>query len=224
MKNTTILFNYSLADISLLRLSIVNDLGVWFDAKLSFNDYLYFVRNKAFAKLGFLKRTCANFRDQFALKTLHQSIVRSHFDHALLIWHPYLKTSILSLEKVQNNFIRFLCFQCFIFRIPHSSYEVESSIFNIFTLENRFLQIIKFLYKILKNMIDCPEILQNLHFKINSKNCRKKNLFYIKNVTTSYMSNSPSNVLMLARNYVENIDFFNTSLTEFSVQILRYIK
>jgi len=76
----------------------------------------------------------------------------------------------------------------------------------------------------MNNMIYCPEILQNLHFKINAKNCREKNLFYIKNVTTSYMPNSPSNILMLADNYVENIDFFNTSLTEFSVQILIYIK
>jgi len=35
-------------------------------------------------------------------------------------------------------------------------------------------------------MIDCPEILQGINFKINSKNCREKNLFCIKNVTTSY--------------------------------------
>jgi hypothetical protein len=110
MKKTTSILNYSLADISLLRVSIVNDLGVWFDVKLSFNDHVYFIRNKAFAKLGFLKRTCANFRDEFALKTLYQPIVRSHFDYALLIWHPYLKTSIQSLKKIKNNFIRFLCF------------------------------------------------------------------------------------------------------------------
>lgn len=47
-------------------------------------------------------------------------------------------------------------------------------------------------------MIDFPEILQNIHLKISSKNCRENNLFYIKNVTTSYyISNSPSNILML---------------------------
>jgi hypothetical protein len=45
-------------------------------------------------------------------------------------------------------------------------------------------------------MIDYPEILQNLHFKINAKNFREKNLFYIKNVNTSYMLHSPSNILM----------------------------
>jgi len=77
-------------------------------------------------------------------------------------------------------------------------------------LENCFLQIKPtFLYKIINNMIDCPEILQNIHFKINSKNFRDKNVFYIKNVTTSYMLNSPSNILILAGNYVDNIDFFN---------------
>jgi len=70
-------------------------------------------------------------------------------------------------------------------------------------------------------MIDCPDILKNINFKINSKNCYEKKLFYIKNVTTSYMLNSTSNILMSAGNFVENIDFFNTSLTKFTVQILR---
>jgi len=37
--------------------------------------------------------------------------------------------------------------------------------FNIFTLENRFLQIkLRCLYKIINNMIDCSEIIQNIHF------------------------------------------------------------
>lgn len=54
--------------------------------------FLHFIRNKAFAKLDFLKRTCAHFMNQFSLKTLDQSINSSHFDYALLLWHPYLKS------------------------------------------------------------------------------------------------------------------------------------
>lgn len=60
---------------------------------------IHFIRNKAFTKLGFLKCTCVHFRDQFTLKTLYQSIVRSYFDFALLIWHTYLKTSIQFRES-----------------------------------------------------------------------------------------------------------------------------
>lgn len=53
----------------------------------------------------------------------------------------------------------------------------------------------------------------------------RKNVFYVKHVTTTYVSNSPSNNLMVAGKYVENIDFLTIkSLTEFSVQVLRTIK
>ncbi|KAF0766181.1 Uncharacterized protein FWK35_00004504, partial [Aphis craccivora] len=77
-------------------------------------------------------------------------------------------------EKVRNNCISFfLCFQYLFFLTPHSNYELESNIFNIFTLQNHFLQIVlKCLYKIINNMMDFLKILQNINFKIDSKNCR----------------------------------------------------
>jgi len=58
LKRQPIQSNYSLGAINLLRVSTVHDLGVKFDSKLSFKDYILFIRNKASAKLGFLKRTC----------------------------------------------------------------------------------------------------------------------------------------------------------------------
>lgn len=81
------------------------------------------------------------------------------------------------------------------------------------TEEQRFTQIkLKFLYKLLNNMIDCPEILQNKNFKINSNNCHLLNMFYIKHCTTIYSRNSPANILMSAGNSVKNVDFFFVNL------------
>jgi hypothetical protein len=158
----------------------------------------------------FLKRTCRNFRDESALKIVYYSLIRSHFNYyALLIWHPYLVTQIQDLNKIQNNFIRFLCYQCFVYRAPHSDYNVAIRFFNMLTIEQRFTQIkLKFLYKLLNNMIDCPEILQNINFKINPKNCRNSNVFYVEHCTTNYLQNSPAKILMSAGNSVKNFDFF----------------
>jgi hypothetical protein len=64
------------------------DLGVKFDTKYSFNDRINYIRYKTFAKLGFLKRSCQKLKDKSALITLYNFLVRSHFDYALLIWHP----------------------------------------------------------------------------------------------------------------------------------------
>lgn len=119
----TPLKNVFIKNICLHKYNTKHYIKIWFDVKHSFNDHIHFIRNKAFAKLGFFKCTCAHFRDEFALKTICQSIVHSCLDYALLIhpyWHPYLKTNIQSLEKIQNNYIRFLCFQCIIIKTPHS--------------------------------------------------------------------------------------------------------
>ncbi|KAE9532748.1 hypothetical protein AGLY_009829 [Aphis glycines] len=163
--------------------------------------------NYSLGNINLLKYTILE--DESALKTLFYSLIRSHFDYALLIWHPYLVTQIQDLNKIQNNFIRFLCYQCFVYRSPPSDYNVTIRFFNMQSLEQRFMQIkSKFLFKLLNNMIDCPELLQNINFKINSINHRFVNLFYIKHSTTNYMRNSPSNISMSTGNSTKNIDFF----------------
>lgn len=77
----------------------------------------------------FIKRTCQMLKDESALKILYYSLVRSRFDYALLIWHPYLITQIENLNTIQNNVIRFLCNQCFVYRAPHSYYNVAIRLF-----------------------------------------------------------------------------------------------
>lgn len=81
----SIVFNYSLGNITLSRVTTVHDLKVKFVTRLSFNDHVNFIRNNVSAKLGFLKYTCRQFIDKSVLKVLYYSLVRSHFDYALLI-------------------------------------------------------------------------------------------------------------------------------------------
>jgi hypothetical protein len=195
--------------------------------KLSFNDHINYIKNKASAKLGFLKRSWRKFRHKSALITLYNSLVRFHFDYALLIWHSYSVTQKQHLNKIQNNFIKFLwiwiCFH--IYRAPRSPYDITINFFNILTLEKRFMQLkLKFLYKILNNLVDCPELLQNINFKINSINCQIMSLFYIKHTRTNYMLNSPSNVLMSTGNSMKDLDFFNKSLSAFVIYVIRMIQ
>jgi len=57
-------------------------------------------------------------------------------------------------------------------------------------------------------MIDCPEFLQNINFKINPINYRSLNLFHTKHSSKNYKRNSPSNILISTGNSIKNIDFF----------------
>lgn len=110
-------------NVNLLLVNTANDSGVKFDSKLYFNNHI------DTAKLDFLKRTYRDYRDESTLKILNYSLVRSHFNYALLIWHLYLVTQIQKLNNIQNNFIRFLCYQRFVSRAPHSDYYVTIRFF-----------------------------------------------------------------------------------------------
>lgn len=50
------------------RLSVVNDLEIYFNKKLKFNFHVDKIINIALAKLRFLKRKCSEFKSQHALK------------------------------------------------------------------------------------------------------------------------------------------------------------
>jgi len=54
---------------------------------------------------------------------------------------------------------------------------------------------VKFLFKLLNNMTNCPEILQYTNFKTNLISYRPLNLFYTKHSATNYMRKSQSNIL-----------------------------
>jgi hypothetical protein len=94
-----IIFNYSIFNYNLKLVSNFMDLALilWilrFDSKLNLNKTMRF--------LGFIKRSCKDFCDPFALKILYYSLIRSNFDYWPLIWiKKYLnKIIILKLYKI----------------------------------------------------------------------------------------------------------------------------
>ena len=88
--------------IQLARENTVKDLGIWFDAKLSFREHINDKINKAYMMLGLIKR---NFK-HLTIPTfilLYNSMVRSHLDYCSSVWAPYRKGDIEILEKVQKG-------------------------------------------------------------------------------------------------------------------------
>jgi len=71
-KKVNSFFNYNLNNCPTQRVSLVNDLGIFFDTKLKFNYYIVYSqnKNKASSKLGFLKRCCSKFNNPLALKNI----------------------------------------------------------------------------------------------------------------------------------------------------------
>ena len=179
------------------------------------------IRNKAFSNLGFIKRSCIDFHNPNALKTLYFSFIRSILEYGSLIWTSASTNHLQSLDRVQNNFLRFISFQCKINRIPHSNYEGLLQYLNIKSLNTRRITCnLIFLFKLINNFIDCPELLELINFKYPSRLTRTKQLFYIDNYKSRYLFFSPHALLMINGNMLNfEIDIFNCNLNTFKKSI-----
>ena len=76
------------------------DLGVLFDKDLKFNKHIATKINKANSILALISRSF-EYMDKFTFLKLYTALVRPHIEFANVIWHPYLKKDIDSIERVQ---------------------------------------------------------------------------------------------------------------------------
>jgi len=85
-------------------------------------------------------------------------------------------------------------------------------------LNKRFIILnCKFLYKLIHNIIDYPEIIERLNVKVNQSNSRNNSTFYLSSISSNYMLYTPANILMSAGNSTKDLlDLFNTTLFNLS--------
>jgi len=142
------------------------------------------------------------------LKNIYYSLDWSQLEYSVIFWSTNTIISIKTLETVQNSFLQYHSFKCRVDRPPHSSYNGILEFFNITSLKScRNYLILNFLFKLLKNEIDCDPLLENLNYKINIAKTRNNHLFFLKNIKTNYLLYSPTNILMSIGNST-HIDLF----------------
>lgn len=100
-------FDYSISDVTLVRISEKRDLGVTFTENLCFNKHVQCVIGKAYSMLGFIKRICRDFRNVKALKSIFFAHVRSHLEYASVVWSPYYQVHNDSIESIQKKFLMY---------------------------------------------------------------------------------------------------------------------
>jgi hypothetical protein len=83
------------------------DLGVTFDAHLSFDPHINRVVNKANQMIGIIRRTFS-FLDKNTFLKLYKAFVRPHVEYANVVWSPYLKRQSQTIERVQRRATKLL--------------------------------------------------------------------------------------------------------------------
>lgn len=217
--------SYRINGVRLDYSSIVKDLGVYFDERVTFHDHVVRLTQRNLKMLGFV---CRNSNDLSVdvLKTLYVSLVRSSLEYASVVWSPFYRAYVDIIERVQNRFLRAASFKMGInSREYHRGYILQR--LNLPTLEERRrLLDVCFVYKMLMGMYDCGGLLARVGFNVPSRSLRNGNMFYINFHRTSYGTNSPIDRALRTINDMDEhgqMDIFNLSLAGFRGASLRFL-
>lgn len=191
--HTSIRYDYSINSSIVERVDSIRDLGVTLDSKLKFNEHISTVTAKGFAVLGFIRRNSQSFQDPYTLKALFCSLVRSIMEYASCVWSPYHATQIIRVEKVQRSFVRY-ALRLLPWNDPLNlpDYVSRCRLINLETLQSRRTKTRRlFVFDLLKNNIDCSELLSKVRFYAPSRPLRDRQLLPIPPCRTNYGQNNP---------------------------------
>jgi hypothetical protein len=220
--------NYRMGDVDLLRVNETLDLGVLYRADFSFGPHIHKIVQAAFKILGFVLRTAVHFRKQYTLKILYDSLVRPVLESSSIIWSPYEANYVLEIEKVQKRFARHYYRALYgYFPYLYPSLFVNGCL-DMSTLQKRRDEYLcRHFYKLLRNVIHNPDILQLLQFYVPDRyeRSRNHNLFYCPTGKTNLISQSPvTRVCRLFNHLSESIDIFNIDYNDFKRKIVFIVK
>ena len=192
-KNFQILYNYTLNNIFLSRVDTFKDLGVIFDSKLTFHNHINAVTSEAFKSLGFIIRCGYHLTDINCLRILYFAYVRSKLEYASVVWSPFQKTYIDSLEKIQRRFLKYLMFRADGNYPPRGFPHVSLlQIFHIDDLNTRRVKAaLNFLKKLIAFDIDCSYLLSKICFYVPRLSSRNRFYFYLPTPRINIVKHSP---------------------------------
>ena len=121
---------------------------------------------------------------------------------------PHYKTHLESIDSILKKNLQFVKF-----RLPSNincSLELMLSYLHLSTFCTRKTYFsICFIYKLLNNLIDVPDLLNMIKFRVPQHLTRIKSLFYIDFAVTNYVKASPLHEILNVSNlYYNEIDFF----------------
>ena len=122
--------DYFIGSDKIERTNLIKDLGVTFDPQLKFSTHIKEKVNKAYARLGIIKRNF-NYMSPDVFCLLYKAMIRSHLEYASSVWNPHCKEDIEILEKVQRRATKLVK------TIKHLSYEDRLKTLKLPTLKYR---------------------------------------------------------------------------------------
>lgn len=216
-KNNYITYDYILNGISLTRPNFFKDLGVTFDRKLNFVEHYNLILTASYKCMGFIIRNSNNFTSPDTLKLLFISFVRSRLEYASVVWAPTFAIHTANIERIQRKFLKYLNFKVDgIYPPTGFDHQLLLDKFKTLSFENRrSMHSVIFLFKVINNAFDCPEILQQINFNVPRIESRSSKTFYLETPHTRLLQSSP--LYRMCMNYEsvqDRLDIFSCKIVD----------
>lgn len=222
-KKSHIKYDYAIEGQTLERKTVVKDLGILFDNKLTFRDHYDYIINKAYSMLGFIVRSSKGFKNPHSFIYLYNAIVRSTLEYGSTIWSPNYEIHSKRIEGVQRKMLRIVSHKSGYGR-SLSSYNERMTTFNVTPLYIRRKQhdIIN-LHKIIHSFINSPNLISLIRF--NAKpNLRHPKPFHIQSCNNNISFFNP--IVRMCRLYNDfacskdcDVDVFDPRVYKFKTLV-----
>ena len=93
--------------VSLNSTECEKDLGVYVDTELNFQSHVDRAASKANCLLGLARRSF-DYMDMNMFKSVFVGLVRPHLEYANVVWAPFLKKDVETIEKIQKRGTRMI--------------------------------------------------------------------------------------------------------------------
>lgn len=208
--------NYKLNGQTIAEVEDIKDLGIIVDSSLTFHKHIEKISMQAYKVLGLITRTCRDFKNINALKSLFSALVLPILEYGSVIWSPSTDSMINTLERVQYKFCKTA-----LYRNRHISDTVTVDevrrVLRINELKyRRQTADLIFFFKLFNGLIDSPEIRNDFEFIPNALNLRQCRILKTTKSNKNYVINGPKNrICNLVNSMHSNINFFQGSYENF---------
>lgn len=220
-KHNPLNFQYTINGIPIEKVSVIRDLGVTLDSKLSMAEHIDVITNKAYRNLGFVIRTCKPFNDPACLKSVYYAYVRSVLEYASNIWSPNYIIYKEKIERIQRLFVKHLNYRSKIYL----DYRSSCNRHHLLPLDDRrTLLDMMLLYNIINAGVDSPTLLASINVNAPRKRTRHTSLFSPAFQNTNYAKNAPINRICSTYNKrFSSVDILNTSKSSFRKEVVQLL-
>ena len=235
LRRSPIHANYTIGGTAIERLTVMRDLGVLIDEKLTFEAHIDSIVSKANRAMGLMFRSFQTGRrgrpmhqcNSRAMLSTYYANVRSVLEYCCVVWGGAADSHLQRLEKIQHKFLVWLCGRCHFQNIAFD-YKSLLSHFGVASLEaRRKLYDLMFIRNIHKNTIDSSFLLNKFALAVPPRMLRGRVLFHVPYARVNTVKRGIfTRIPKLCNMFLDTCreaDVWHLSKAEFKAHVLRFV-